>query len=247
MTTSRIAAHTAHRPWPLPADPWLMFQSWQNLLFAHWPLPAAQLRPLIPPQLELETFDGTAWIGLTPFLLADLHPRLLPPLPGLSTFPEMNLRTYVRVRERPGIFFFSLDAASRFAVIAARTFYRLPYHFAEMSIQRNGDEFRYHSRRVENGAAFEGRYRPTGDPAVAPRESIEAFLVERYALYTVLRSGRVLRGDIHHLPWPLQTAEADIEHVSVPAAHGIQLPDVPPLLHFAGRLDTLIWAPKLLD
>jgi uncharacterized protein YqjF (DUF2071 family) len=256
--TNAVAADTAHRPWPLPRAPWILFQSWRELLFAHWPLPREALRPLVPPQLTLEEYDDAAWIGQTPFRLTGLRPRLLPPLPGASTFPELNLRTYVRVGDRPGIFFFSLDAASRLAVLGARTLYRLPYFHAKMRIESRAGWIHYRSRRIDDGAnagagadpgpgaEFIARYRPDGPVFNAAPGSIEHFLTERYALYVVLRDGKILRGDIHHRPWPLQRAEAEIERDTVPAAHGITLPDRPPLLHFSARQDTLIWPPRLV-
>lgn len=245
--TDEIESDVAHRPWPLPEGPWIMFQSWRELLFAHWPVPAAALRPLVPAELVLEEFDGSAWIGLTPFRLTELHLRSLPPVPGLSAFPEMNLRTYVRVGDRAGIFFFSLDAASWLAVAGARTGYRLPYFKAEMHVESRDGWIHYRSRRRgESGAEFAGRYRPAGPVFRAERGTLEYFLAERYALYTVLRSGKVLRGDIHHRPWPLQRAEAEIERNTVPAAHGITLPEQAPLLHYSDRQDTLVWPPKLM-
>jgi uncharacterized protein YqjF (DUF2071 family) len=258
MTGPPIEADTAHRPWPLPPDPWILFQSWRELLFAHWPLPREVLRPLVPPQLILEEFDGTAWVGQTPFLLTGLRPRLLPSLPGISTFPELNLRTYVRVGDRPGIFFFSLDAASRLAVLGARTLYRLPYFHAEMRIESRAGWIHYRSRRIDDGAnagtgaapgtgaEFIARYRPDGPIFNAEPGSIEHFLTERYALYVVLRDGKILRGAIHHRPWPLQSAEAEIERDTIPTAHGITLPNRPPLLHFSARQDTLVWPPRLV-
>lgn len=245
--TREIEATTAHRPWPLPPAPWLFFQSWRHLLFAHWPIPRETLRSLVPPQLTLEEYDGTPWLGLTPFLLADFRPRLLPPLPGLSTFPELNLRTYVRTGDKPGVFFFSLDAASRLAVLGARTLYRLPYHHARMRIRLRDGWFQFQSRRDDDtSATFTARYRPIGPTFNAAPGSLEHFLTERYALYVVLKNGQLLRGDIHHRPWPLQPAEATFERNTIPAAHAITLPDLPPLLHFATRQDTLTWPPKLV-
>lgn len=239
-----ILREVDHRPWPIPPDPWVMFQSWRRLLFAHWPLPADALRPLVPGALELETFEGQAWLGLTPFHMRGLRPRFLPAVPGSSDFPEMNLRTYVRVGDRPGIFFFTLEAGSSLAVAAARALYRLPYHKAEMEIREEGDWIRYRSRREDGTAAFEGRYRPSGPVTHARKDTLEYFLTERYALYVVLRNGDVLRGDIHHGRWPLQPAKAEIDVNTVAAAHGIELPAREPLLHFAQRQDTLAWAPK---
>jgi uncharacterized protein YqjF (DUF2071 family) len=223
-----------------------MFQSWRSLLFAHWPVEPDLLRSLVPSVLELDLFDGTAWIAITPFVVADLHARGLPPIPGLATFPEMNLRTYVRENGRPAIFFFSLDAANAAAVLAARTLYRLPYRRAEMVAETRPDGWtEYASRRIEEPAEFRGRYRPSGPAARPRRGSIEHFLTERYALATVLRDGRILRADIHHEPWRLQPAQATIAANTVAAASGIVLPGRPPLLHYAECQDTLIWPPVL--
>ncbi len=242
-----VLKQVAHRPWPLPEGPWIMFQSWRELLFAHWPVPSEELRRRVPPRLVLEEFDGSAWVGLTPFRLTGLRPRCLPPLPALATFPEMNLRTYVRVGERPGVYFFSLDAGSRLAVAAARALYRLPYHHAEMRVEARDGWIHYRSRRGEEGGPeLVGRYRPTGPVFLAAPGTLESFLVERYALYAVLRNGKVLRGDIHHPPWPLQPAEAEIRRNTVASAQGIALPDREPLLHFVARQDTLVWPPRLV-
>ena len=238
-----ILAGVAHRERPLPSGPWLMFQSWQQLLFAHWPVPAAVLRPLVPPALTLEEFDGSAWLAVTPFLLKGLRVRKLPPFPD---FPEMNLRTYVRFGDVPGIHFFSLDASSRLAVAGARTFYRLPYKNAEMRADVHGTQVQYSSRRPDGTAHFEARYRPAGSAFQPVPGTLEHFLTERYALYVVLRSGTVVRGDIHHPPWELRSAEAEISVNTVPEAERIPIPGVPPLLHFSARQDTLIWPPRVV-
>lgn len=244
--TSELLRHVAHRPWPLPSGPWIMFQSWQNLLFVHWRVEARELRSLVPEALILEEHDGSAWLGQTPFLLTGLRPRLLPPVPFVSEFPEMNLRTYVRVGSKPGIFFFTLEAASRVAVLAARLTYRLPYRLADMTIRPEGEWIRYRSRRVgKEDAEFVGRYRPVGETFEPAPGTREHFLTERYALYTVV-GDRILRGDIHHPPWRLRKAEAHIDRNTIPAAHGIRVLDAEPLLHFSARQDTLIWPPAFV-
>lgn len=245
--TDGIERDAAHRPWPLPRSPWIMFQSWQRLLFAHWPVPIEMLRPQVPASLVIEEFEGTAWVSITPFWLTGLHARFLPPLPFVSEFPEMNFRTYVRAGSKPGIFFFSLDAGSRLAVLGARTTYRLPYFHSDMEITSDADWVRYSSRRrARPNPEFIGRYRATGT-AFQPRPgTIEYFLTERYALYTVLPGGFLGRGEIHHRPWNLQPADARIEVNTVPQAHGITLPDRPPLLQYSARQDTLIWAPSIV-
>lgn len=228
--------------------PWIMRQSWRDLLFAHWPVEVSVLRPLVPPQLTLEEHGGTAWIGLTPFVMKGVRPRMLPPVPGASRFPEMNLRTYVRADGVPGIFFFSLDAANPLAVAGARLFYRLPYYRAEMQVEQRDGWIHYRSSRVRGGGAeLAARYRPVGDTFHARRGSLEHFLVERYSLFTVLRSGRVLRGDIRHPPWPLRAAEGQLARNTVAAAAGVALPDEAPLLHFSGRQDVVVWPPRLVQ
>jgi uncharacterized protein len=224
-----------------------MVQKWQNLLFAHWSVPLEELRPLVPPQLPLDTFDNTAWVGVTPFVLQGLRPRLMPPFPGLSTFPEINVRTYVTIGGKPGVYFFSLDAASRLAVSGARIMYGLPYFFARIRVDASQDAFDYRSEREDCGkniATFNARYRPNGRPFHAQPGTIEYFLTERYALYTVDRNGRVWRAEIDHAPWPLQVAEAEIRTNCMAAAAGITLPMTEPLLHFSRHLDVRVWLPQ---
>jgi uncharacterized protein len=238
-----ILSRTRHRPWPLPGGPWMMFQSWQTLLFAHWRMDAASLRALVPSQLELDLRQGEAWVGVTPFLLTGLRVRMLPPIPGASEFPEVNLRTYVRYGGRPGIYFFSLDAGSRAAVTGARAFFRLPYRHASMSIETADGWTHFSSEREGGEAAITARYRPTGQASPPVPGSREAFLTERYALFTVLGSGKVLRADIHHVPWPLQPAEGEVSAEALAAAEGVALPGTEPLLHFSERQDTVVWPP----
>ena len=239
---SRAVEETAHRPWPLPPrGSWLMGQTWEDLLFAHWRVPIEAIRPHVPRALHVDTFDGDAWIGITPFRLIGLRLRGVPPAPVLSNFLELNARTYVTRDEKPGIWFFSLDASSRLAVSAARRLYRLPYFRARMSSSKSGDSIFFSSARAERGArpaSFAGRYAATGDVFTAGRESLEYFLAERYCLYAV-DDGRVFRAEIHHPPWPLQEAEADI-HENTMAPPGIPT-DGEPLLHLAGRQDVVIW------
>jgi uncharacterized protein YqjF (DUF2071 family) len=237
---------TAYRPWPLPSAPWILAQAWNDLLFAHWPVPAECLRALVPAPLVLEERDGAAWVGVTPFRLTDFRLRWLPLVGRLAAFAELNVRTYVRLEDRPGVFFFSLDASSGTAVRGARAFYRLPYFRAAMSIARDADWFRCRCRRLEGApATFEGRYRPVGEAVIARPGTIEHFLTERYCLYAVTRRGRVLRAEIHHAPWALRAAEAEIGINTMALASGIALPDPlrPPLVHFAHRQETLVWAP----
>ena len=230
----------AHRPWPLPAGHWVMVQTWHDLLFAHWPIDPHVLRRLVPAELPLDTLDGRGWIGVVPLHMSCIHARGLPPLPGLARFPELNLRTYVTFDGKPGVYFFSLDAANLPAVWAARIFYRLPYFHARMSAEVNGEWVAFDSRRRDDHAKFRGRYRPIRPVQLRDKGGLEHWLTERYCLYTV-NAKHVYRAEIHHAQWPLQDAEAEIETNTVASAAGILLPQSPPLLHFARNLDVLIW------
>ncbi|MBK9071204.1 MAG: DUF2071 domain-containing protein [Myxococcales bacterium] len=237
-----------HRPWPLPAGPWIMQQQWRDLLFMHWPVPVDAMRALVPPALELDLFDGVAWVAVVPFRMTGVRPRGVPSLPWISAFPELNVRTYVRSREprnpKPGVYFFSLEAANALAVWAARTFFKLPYFNAEMTCDLDGEQINYRSTRTHRQAAparFASTYRPTGAPYLANPGTLEHWLTERYSLYTVDERGQAYIGEIHHEPWPLQRAEAEIECNEMGLASGIMLPDRPPLLHFARHLDVVVW------
>jgi uncharacterized protein len=236
VSQARVLNETAHRPWPLPPRRWVMAQTWEQLMFAHWRLDRTLLRPLVPAALDLDTFDGSAWLGITPFEITGLRARGTPALPRLSRFPELNVRTYVGHAGKPGIWFFSLDAASALAVAGARRTYRLPYFHADMTIARSAGEIDYRSRRA--GAELRVRYRPGGDPVPPTAGTLDHWLTERYCLYTVDDDGRVMRAEIHHPPWPLQPAEATFTANTMAP---VQLPSDAPLLHFSRRQDVLIW------
>lgn len=234
----------SHRPWPLPDRPWALFQSWRSLLFAHWRMEPEALEPLVPDALMLELHDDAAWLTIAPFMIEEFRPRGLPALPPLSAFPELNLRTYVRAGGRPGIYFFSLDAASTPAVVGARALFRLPYHRASMALTESEGRVEFRSRRRGGKAVFRASYEPVGEVREPEPGSLEHFLTERYTLFAPLRNGDVLETEIHHRPWPLQRAAAEITENGLPGAEGVPAPDGPPLLHFSRRQDTLIWVPR---
>ncbi|MFL5864287.1 MAG: YqjF family protein [Solirubrobacteraceae bacterium] len=244
LSQARVLAKTQHRPWAVPEGPWLMAQTWRDLLFAHWPVPPDLVRQVLPPALAVDTFAGSAWIGITPFEVTGLRPRGTPPLPGVSSFPELNVRTYTTVADKPGIYFLSLDAASRLAVIAARRAYRLPYFHARMTIERRPPAVDYRSDRTSGdgpAAGFEATYRPVGDVFHAEPGTLDHFVAERYCLYTVNDTGQPLRGEIHHPPWPLQAAQAMITVNTMTLPWGIELPSEEPLLHFSRLQNVVIW------
>ena len=240
----RTLEETGHRPWPLPEGRWLQGQTWCDLLFAHWRVPAEQLRRVVPSVLPLHLYDDrSAWLGITPFVVTGVRLRGTPPLPWLSRFPELNVRTYVELDGKPGVYFVSLDAARRASVIVARRTYRLPYFHARMSVDKAGGRMNYRSERIDPSgpqARFRGAYRPA---AGRSDDHLARWLAERYCAYTLDDQQRPLRVDIHHPPWPLQPAEAELDAQGMADQIGIRL-EGDPLLHFSARQDTLIWPLK---
>ncbi len=234
-----------HRPWPIPNGPWTMRQSWCDLLFAHWPVPAADLRHLVPAPLKIQEYDGTSWVGVVPFRMEDVMARGLPALPWISAFPELNLRLYVEYEGKPGVWFLSLDATNPLAVWTARNLFHLPYEHARMSITENNGTFAYLSeRKVAPAVNFEATYAPIGEPYEAQPDTLEHWLTERYCLYAYSKSGKLFRADVQHQPWPLQKAETTILQNDVMTPHGVALNGEPVLLHFAKRLDVVVWLPQ---
>jgi uncharacterized protein len=229
-----------------PSGPSLIHQSWGKLLFIHWAIDAELLRPLIPSQLSIDTFDGKAWIGVVPFTMWGIRASFLPPIPGISAFHELNVRTYVQYNGVPGVWFFSLDAANSLAVWGARQFYHLPYFNAEMSLEQQENTIRYSSKRHDaRGAAAELNTAWTiGEPLARARPgSIEFFLTERYCLYSYHRD-RLYRSRIFHQPWPLRTAVLDSYQSTMIESLRLTTPKGEPLLHYAESIAVGIWPLK---
>jgi uncharacterized protein YqjF (DUF2071 family) len=238
-----------HRQYPPPSSPWVGKMIWDDLLFEHWRVPFELLRPLVPAALELETCDGSAWIAVVPFQMRGVRVRATPPIPGVSAFPELNVRTYVTFGGKPGVWFFSLDAAQPLAVVAARAFFHLSYQHAEMSCERDGDTVVYSSRRREarpGEAEYRGRYAPLPAAVDGPPGSLAYFLTARYCLYAADGDGRLYRGEIDHQPWPLQEATATIEVNTMTRPLGFDLPAETPLRWFCRHLEVHAWAPERL-
>lgn len=227
--------------------PWIMRMRWRDLLFAHWPIAVDALRPLVPPALEIDTFEDRAYVGIVPFQMEDVAPRGVPALPRLSAFPEVNVRTYVRHAGIDGVLFLSLDAGGRLAVEGARRGFHLPYFHASMSIERDADRVHFRSeRRDRRGrpASVDLDYRPIGPVALAARGSLEDWLTARCRLFAVDGGGGLTRTEIRHAPWPLRSAEAEFRLETLAAAQGLRLPDEPPHLLLAERLDVRAWWPR---
>jgi uncharacterized protein YqjF (DUF2071 family) len=239
-------AEKDHRPWALPNGPWVMAQTWRDLLFAHWPVDPEALRRHVPDQIPIDTFDGHAWVGVTPFIATGVRPRLGLPLPGVSRFPEVNVRTYATIDGRPGIWFFSLDTPNPLVNEAARRTYRVPYFRSQIGVQRHGDRIRWASRRTQPAApaaALALSYAPVGPSYTAAPDSFEEFATERYCLYVLDDDERVLRAEIQHPRWRLQRAKARIVRNAMGAELDLDLSGEP-VLHLGRRQDVVFWLPR---
>jgi uncharacterized protein YqjF (DUF2071 family) len=200
---------------------------WSNLAFLHWPVDVDAIRPLIPRRLSIDTFDHTAWIGIVPFEMSQIALPGLPPIPGTAAFPELNVRTYVVCDGKPGVWFFSLDAANPLAVAVARRWYHLPYFHARMEAEPGS----YRSVRVHRNAPsaeFDAHYEASGDAFTAVPGSLEHFLAERYCLYAANRRGDLFRGNVDHEPWTLRPGQVELRMNTMAKAAGIALPDKAP-------------------
>ncbi len=239
-----ILKRTEHRPWPVPERPWVMHMSWEHLAFLHWRVDAEAIRARLPKGLEVECFDGSAWLGVVPFLMNRVRGHWLPEIPPTNRFPELNVRTYVTCEGKPGVWFFSLDAGNHLAVWGARNFFHLPYFDAEME-GVFGDQVEYRSRRTHRGVMegeFKARYKAVGDVFFSERGSLEHWLTERYCLYAADDFEQLWRGDVHHAPWPLQPARMEIERNTLGKLPGLPMEGAPESVLFAGRIDVLGWS-----
>jgi uncharacterized protein YqjF (DUF2071 family) len=247
----RAFARVSHRPWPLPARRWAWRQNWIDLLFAHYPVAASELRRLVPDGLNIQEFDGTSWIGVVPFRMTGVMRRPFPDLPWVSAFRELNVRLYVERDGKPGVWFLSLDATNAMAVWAARRFFHLPYHQARIEFSRKHDAFHYHSQRAVNAGdphvTLRAVYRPTSPVRESKPGTLESFLTERYCLYSKSPDGRLFRSQVHHAPWPLQDAEAELDPAQLLKPHGLDVGNTRPVLHFSRGVDVVVWALESVD
>jgi uncharacterized protein len=250
-----IKVRTSQRPRPLPTGRWAMTQRWSDLLFAHWRVPVASIGPLLPDGVQIDTYQGSAWIGAIPFWIDRFNFRGVPPMPGTRQFPELHLRTYVRDQHTgtPGIFNFSLDMGNLLAMAAVRFIFRMPCCWAEMrQSQRTEREFTFYSRRLLSSqeVIFSARYRglgPTRRLAEIRGGSLEYFLTERYCLFARNRSGVAVRANIHTVGSPLEDAQAEIDRNDLPASCGISIPAQEPVLHYSRRLAVYVWPVELIE
>ncbi|MGB6043261.1 MAG: DUF2071 domain-containing protein [Pirellulales bacterium] len=235
---------SSHRPWPPPPGRHAINMIWHDLLFIHWPVPVETLRPHIPKPLAVDTYEGQAWIGVVPFYMTGVCPAGCPNIPWLCNFAELNVRTYVTVDDKPGVWFLSLDAHQAIAAWIARRTFRLPYYNAVIEYKNNDGRITFASRRTHRRAAparFAAEYQAAGDVYRTQPGDLDHWLISRYCLYAADGKGNVYRGDIDHDPWPLQRAEARITTSTMTHPFHIIPPKVTPRLHYAARLEAKAW------
>jgi uncharacterized protein YqjF (DUF2071 family) len=235
---------TAHRPWPLPARPWLAAATLTDQLFAHWPVPAATLQRHLPDGVSADTFEGDAWLGVTAFAVGAQRLRGTLPLPIVSRFLQLNVRACVSVQGTPGVWFFSIDVSSAPILRLARRLFPVAVFHARVTARRLGDEFRLECTRrdhPEPPKVFDARFTPTGTPRQPQPGSLEHFLTERYRVYLSV-DGRLRRAEIHHAPWQLREAAGEVE-LNTMAPAGVALAEQP-ILHFSRSQDVLLWSPE---
>ena len=229
----------------LPTRPPAVHMRWADIAFAHWPVPVESMRRLVPGELEIDVHGGHAWVGLIPFTMTECSFRGVPPLPGLGTFLECNVRTYVRHRGVPGVWFFSLDAESRLGVIGGRVVWGLNYRLARFQRSVEGDTIRYGLERHKGDGAGRLDWTP-GNPLPSHEEgSLAHFLVERYHLYAV-RRGRLIRGRVDHPPWPLREAAAENLDLGLVRAAGIEV-EGDPVVHCSDGVSVKGFSPVPAD
>lgn len=241
-----VLRQQAHRPWPVPDRKWRWRQVWTHLAFVHWEIPPAALAPHLPDGLEIDLFDGTAWIGLVPFDSKSFTQRPLPPLPDAVHLPELNVRTYVTIGGKPGVWFLSLDIPGSLAVFGARSYFFLPYFRARMEAREEKGAVHFCSEREETSdrRQFEAVYQPVSGSALPP-DPFDQWATERYCLYSADTHGHLHRAEIHHQPWSLAPAEIEIRINTY--LDGLETGAQHPRVLFAQRQETLIWPPRKLS
>ena len=229
---------TDHRPWPLPTGRWLVAQTWEDVVFAHWRADPAAVQALLPEGLDVDTHDGTAWICANAFRVESVRLHGTLPVPWLSSFPQLNARTYVTDGRRPGLWFFSLDTPSLLAAETARLVYRLPWHTCRLEIAERAGRLEVTAARAE-GRAFTARVSPRGVLAEAEPGSFERFAFERYCLYA-RDGGRLHRAELHHRPWQVQPALGAADLYTMGPSE-LAPGDEPAVFHVARLQDVLAW------
>ncbi|MBU8880406.1 DUF2071 domain-containing protein [Bacillus sp. FJAT-29790] len=240
----------AHRPWPVPSNKWVMRQTWSNLLFLHWPISSESLRPYIPPSIQIDIFGEYAWLGVILFVTEGVYPRGLSSVSLACKFPEINLRTYVIYNGKPGIYFLSLDSRNWASTMIGKSWFHLPYYYAQISFQQKGQAFHFQSTRkgkIDEPIKFSCNYAHSSEVYFTQEGTLDHWLTERYCMFSSDKGSNIYSVDLHHRPWPLQKAEAEIYTNTLFSPFHFDLSEVKPLSHFSKGIDALFWNIKKQD
>jgi len=236
-----------HVPFPLPDRPHALSQEWRNLTFMHWEVEPSKIETYLPEGLELDLYEGKAYVGTIPFQMKNVRPRFLPAVPGISTFPEFNIRTYVTKNGIPGVLFLTLDAQSRITCWHAPRAYGLPYRYAKCYLKKKDNNFIWKSKRVSDGAGLEGECRLIGEKMQASKNSLEYFLFERYSLYTEM-NGKLHMAYTLHEPWIFQEAEVKVTNNSLTECYNLGIDAMKPqYVHASSGVHVLTWPIKEVE
>ena len=236
-----------HLPFPMPPRHYAISQEWRDLTFMHWKVEPSRLQPHLPTGLAIDLFEDEAYVGVIPFVMKNVRPRGLPAVPGISTFAEFNVRTYVVKDGQPGVFFLTLDAKSLVTCMHAPRAYGLAYRYAKAKVKRRGEAIAWRSRRSSDGAQLVGTSSPMGTEQVAQPHTLEHFLFERYCLYTE-HKGCLRRAYVFHEPWVFHEGEVRLENNSLLESYGMGLEVlVPDLIHVSKGLPVKTWSIELAE
>jgi len=236
-----------HLPFPMPNRSFALSQEWRDLTFMHWKVDPKRLKPHLPDGLEIDFFQGDAYVGVIPFVMKNVRPKSLPSVPGISTFAEFNIRTYVVKDGQPGVFFLTLDAKSLMTCFYAPRAYGLAYRYAKAKVKKQGETLHWHSRRTSDGVQLIGSSTPSGSIQTADSATLEHFLFERYCLYTE-HKGCLRRAYVYHQPWNFHEAEVNLETNSLLESYDMGL-DVlaPDLVHYSKGLPVKTWSIEVAE
>ncbi|MBS4197060.1 YqjF family protein [Lederbergia citri] len=233
---------TEHRPYPIPSKYWIMRQKWRDVLFMHLPIKPEKLQPYIPSAVEIDTFEDYAWLGVIVFKIDGIFPRGFPPVSIRPAFPEINLRTYVRCNDKPGIYFLSLDVDDWTSCSLAKRWLHVPYHPAKISFQKIEQSYHFESNRNHHIPIIcKGSYTPKSEIFYPENMTLDHWLTERYCFFSHNQKSNVYCLDIHHHPWPLQRAEATIHSNDLCRPFNFDFENETPIFHYSQGVDALIW------
>lgn len=242
MGTRKDGLPVDHIPFAMPKKRPALRQNWKKLTFLHWQVEAQLLRKHLPQGLELDLFEGKAYVGFIPFVMEKVRPNYLPPIAGVSTFGEVNIRIYVTKNGIPGVFFLTLEAQSRVTCFYANRRYGLTYRYAKVKVGGSIEGYHWNSKRTKGGYSLQGTSHSIGEARQAQEKTLEYFLFERYSLYTI-RNGRLHRGYTHHTKWWYYDAEVEVKNntLAQPFQLGIDNPLSPDLTHISQGVEVITW------